>query len=537
MIPYFGGAELSYYREFMHENGVQHMSLNWLNHQRRIKSKTWQLGDYFPPDAKIFVDSGAATYNRPGVEVPGKEVEQLASDYYSFIAENLDRIDAYIEFDAQQLKNKGEVASIEGRRLGLDRVKGIAVWHADDGEDELLRLALERSNVAVAEKHTEDNELAKTYRHIARQTNLHLIGADRTLLDAHIKWNSCHFSAWYSAQQRGETFIWAGHQLRRYMPDRRDQALKKYGPLLETLGIDLTKLGTGDPQESLRLSIWSWRQYFASLGNTHAAPGQSPIPHRVTDTPDHVSDATADSPSETVAETDPEWRHDLATQTAEEGPVERPKTLWPGVATKEVTVYETDPEDGARKPRTELRPAVGGNIMSCTGCFLASGCPSYNPGSKCAYNFVLPMSSKEQFAAGMDELTAVQGGRMRFGVAVEQAQGGFPTKEVSQEIDRYARLLKIKNDMEQQSFTLTVKAQQSGNSSPGILSRLFGRDPEPTAAGIPNRALEQAGVIDAEILADVSEVAEVVESSQDRVTPLGQHRHGTGSSQKSSGTD
>lgn len=533
MIPYFGGAELSYYREFMHENGVRHMSMNWLNHQRRIKSKDWRIADYFPPDAKVFVDSGAATYNRPGVEVPRQEIEQLAADYYAFIAENLDRIDAYVEFDAQQLKDIGEVASIEGRRLGLDRVKGVVVWHADEGEDDLLRLALERSNVAVAEKHTDENELARIYRHVARQTNLHLIGADRTLLDAHIKWHSCHFSAWYSAQQRGETFIWAGHQLRRYMPDRRDQALKKYGPLLETLGLDLSRLGTGEPKESLKLAVWSWRQYFASLDN--AVPGQSAIPHRVTDTPNHVSEETTDPPAATVAETDHDWRYDVVTQQGAEMPVERPRTLWPGVATKEVTVYETDPQDGVRRPRTELRAAVGDNIMQCTGCYLASACRHHKPGFSCFYGWTVPMSSREQYAAGLDELAAIQGGRMRFGVAVEQAQGGFPTKEVSQEIDRYARLLKIKNDMEQQSFTLTVKAQQSGNGSPGILSRLFGRDPAPIPGGIPHRALETAGVIDAEVVADVGEVPEVVETTQDRVTPTIEGRHGIGSSQKNSG--
>lgn len=508
MIPYFGGAELSYYREFMHENGVRHMSFNWLNHQRRIKSKDWRLADYFPDDAKIFVDSGAATYNRPGVNVPLAEIEALADDYYAFVTANLDRIDRYLEFDAQCLDP-------EARRVTQHPVKAAAVWHADEGEDELLRLALERSNVAVAEKSTDDNQLAKVYRHIARQTNLHLIGADRSLLDAHIKWAGCHFSAWYSAQQRGETFIWAGHQLRRYMPDRREGALKKYRPLLETLGLDVNKLGNGDPGESLRLSVWSWRQYFANLS---ISAENGPIPLPVTSTPDHVSDGNADSAPREVAETDPEWRHDVVTQQAARGIAERPKTLWPGVGTQAHTVYETDPADGVKKPRTELRAAVADNIMQCTGCYLASICKSYSPGSSCAYNFTLPVSSREQYTAAVDELTAVQGGRMRFGVASEQAQGGFPTKEVSQEIDRYARLLKLKNDMEQQSFTLTIQAQQrGGNSSPGILSRLFGRDPE-AVSGLPHRAIEPAGVVDAEVVVEVPEASGDTEPSTERVT-------------------
>lgn len=537
MIPYFGGSDTSYYREFLLENGVRSMAFNWLNHRRRIKSNDWRLADYFPDDAKIFVDSGAAAYNREGVEVPGKEIQALSSDYYLFISQNLDRIDRYLEFDAQQLKNAGEVASIEGRRLGLDPVKGVVVWHSEAGEDELLRLSLERSNVAVSERADDDNGLAKIYRHIARQTNLHLIGAERSLLDAHIKWSSCHFSAWYSAQQHGETFIWAGHQLRRYMPDRRDGALKKYGPLLETLGLDLSKLGSGDPQESLKLSIWSWRQYFASIDHVvpTPAPENGPIPLTVTSTPNHVSDETAEEGPKEVARTDDDWRHDVVTQKAAAGAMERPKTLWPGVATESHTVYETDPDDGVRKPRTELRIAgVGENVMQCTGCYLAAICRKHKPGAKCAFNFAVPMSTKEQYSAGMDEAAAIQGGRMRFAVASEQAQGGFPTKEVSAEIDRYVKIIAAKNKMEQESFTLTIQAQQRGNNhAPGILSRLFGRDPEPARPDVPHSALETAGIVDAEVVSETSETSEPVESLRDGVTGSAENDHGTTSLQNS----
>lgn len=485
---YFAGSEIPVYRELLHERGVKHVSLNWLNHQRRVKDKNWRIADCFPNGTHVFIDSGAAAYNRPAVNVSGDELTDLANRYYGFVEQNYESIDGYLEFDAKGLTGPNPAA--------FENVKCLPVWHSGEGADHLTEMASLFPSVAVGEHATQESELLKTYREAARATRLHLIGADRVLLDAQIKWHSCHFSAWYSAQQRGELFVWAGNQLRRYMPDRREDAIRRHRPLIESLGLDLSAVARGDGTENLKLSIWSWTQYFSNLD--HVPPTEP-----VTRTPVSATQPNADPDPLTVAETDQEWRNDLVSQRdaerAQEAAVDRPRTLWPGLQATEHTVYALDPEDGVKKPRTELRIASGGlDVRSCTGCYLADACPEYSPGSKCAFNFTTQVSTKEQRQAARSFLSELQMGRVAFAAAAEQRDGGYPDKALSAEIDRAGRLLKDADDVESASFTLSIKANQSAGAQTGLLTRLFGRDAEP----LP---IENSGVVDAEVISDTAE--------------------------------
>lgn len=459
MIPYFGGADTSYYREFLHEHGVRHVSFNWLNHQRRIRSKGWVFADHFPPDTRIFVDSGAAAYNREGVSVPYEEVRSLYSDYYAFIELNYDRIDGFLEFDAKILRADDIDAPRHNFRRQGQFDKIVPVWHADTGEDELMRLALGFQAVAVAEKRTEDNQLDRIYRAVARHTNLHLIGADRTLLDAHIKWSSCHFSAWYASQQHGEIFVWVGHQLRRYTSERRETAMKRHAGLFETLGLDLGKLKAGDPPESLRLSIWSWSQYFANLENRTAS-----ITQTVTESDSAVSETNADPGPSPVAETDPEWRHDLVTQ-------------------------------GSADP---VESALSGQLPA-------------------PFTDTTPLT-KEHRGRAYDYLIRLAEWDLNAAIAERQAQGGYWEKNVGTAMDRMARLLKAKDDMDTHSFSLTIKAQQKGDAQVGLLSRLFGGEPEAGRVGDQSTTAEASVVGPAIEPMTVLEAEVVSESFSDDVT-------------------
>src|SRR3569623_2019951 len=129
MKAVFGGGEVPVYRELMYERGVLHQSSNYVSHRRRVMSTDWLIADHFPADVEVFVDSGARTFNRPGGEVTGREIEEIASDYYRFVDNNIDRIAGYLEFDARQLED----AKRDARLLYVDPNKGIVVWHAEDG--------------------------------------------------------------------------------------------------------------------------------------------------------------------------------------------------------------------------------------------------------------------------------------------------------------------------------------------------------------------------------------------------------------------
>lgn len=484
MIAYFGGAEVNHYRDLMHERGVKRMAMNYLSHYRRVKTTDWLISEHYPDSVDVFVDSGARTYNRPGVNVPLAEIDGIARDYYRFIATNIDRIAGYLEFDAVSLDDMERGF----HRAQLDPEKGIVVWHAETGIEELERLCERYPWVAVSEKTLEDENLIPVYRRLARTTKLHLIGADRSLMVPVIAWHSCHFSAWISAQQRGDTFVWAGHELRRYTADKKDFARKRHRALFESLGLSAEKILADDPTENLKLSLWSWGQHFSNLE-------RGPVTQPVTPTLDVPFSGIAENTTQTVEGTHPEWEHDVATRTAPKPRVRRPI---PGLETVSHTVYATDPETGSRKPRTELRVVASDTTFrQCDGCFLAGKCPAFEPGAECGLSTQVDVATKDQRSSLYDALIGMQAQRVFFMRAAEDADGGYADKALSLEIDRLSRLLKVKDDMEQAGFSITVKAQQRGEATTGILTRLFGRDPEQPA--LPSNSGQ---VVDAEVISD-----------------------------------
>jgi len=496
MKAFFGGGEVPVYRELMYERGVLHQSINYVSHRRRVMSTDWLIADHFPADVEVFVDSGARTFNRPGVEVTGREIEEIASDYYRFVDNNIDRIAGYLEFDARQLED----AKRDARLLYVDPNKGIVVWHAEDGLDELERLCSNFSRVAVAEKSLDDESLTPVYRRLARETQLHLIGSDKSLLVPSVAWSSCHFSTWISAQQRGETFIWAGHELRRYEARHKESARRKHRALFESLGLDVQKIQSDDATENLKLSLWSWTQHFASLD-------RGAIADLVTLTPAWASRENAETAPTAVAGTDLDWENDRVTTKASKP---REEVTTPGLETVEHTVYYTDPEDGSRRSRTELRvTAADSTFLRCDGCMLSKNCPAYSPGEECSLFTGIEAGSKEQREGIFNVLIALEAKRVLRGHAAEESEGGYLDKTLSAEIDRLARLLKQKSDMEQSSFTLSIKAKNGGEvTQTGLLTRLFGSGsdtPSQPALGSDQRTTATQIVEDAEVISDVGD--------------------------------
>jgi hypothetical protein len=87
----------------------------------------------------------------------------------------------------------------------------------------------------------------------------------------------------------------------------------------------------------------------------------------------------------------------------------------------------------------------------------------------------------------------------------EDMTGGYADPNLSGEIDRLQKLIKVKTELEQDSFS--VKLEAKGNSAQaGMISRLFGRDAGEQASALErpipaDRMIEQGtGFIDAEIV-------------------------------------
>lgn len=492
MIFYFAGAEIPSHRALLAEQNIPHAGMSYMGLRRRVKfSKPWSIAEHFPPDQSVLLDSGCHTLNRPGVEVTKEEIQDIADHYDTFVEENIDRISAYTEFDALPMGRDW----IENRRRHLHPDKAITVWHPEWGTDTLQQMANQHPYIAVGQATCNDRDIIPLLRTLSRQIKLHGMGFSSPPLMLSADWYSVSSTTWLSAAQHGETFVWAGTEMKRYPARYKGQARKRHRTLITGAGFDIDRIEADDASENLRLSLWSWQQQIAHISQRHG--------NGVTATPETGTSRNAENTTEPVAATSSEAKNEGATPP----PSNRVKKLLPGIATEEFTHRYTDPETGERTSRTEHRiNAVDLNIRSCDGCFLAKKCPEYSPGEMCVYELPIKVKTKEQYIALLDALITMQSMRVFSMRMSEEVEGGYADPNLSQEMDRLAKFIKLKSEIEEAGFSFSMKMQGKDQAEVGLISRLFGpkSDGPPAlspAGSVPaENALSQMGIMDAEIV-------------------------------------
>lgn len=180
------------------------------------------------------------------------------------------------------------------------------------------------------------------------------------------------------------------------------------------------------------------------------------------------------------------------------------RTLLPGVAADSTTVSELD-EDGNRVQRNlPLLDKSSESLRVCDSCFLAAKCPQYEPETSCAFELPVEARTTDQLARIQEVLIEIQVQRTLFARFSEEMEGGYPDPNVSAEMDRLQKMLKIKKEMDAEGFTLTVKAQARNAGQAGMFGRIFGERASEAARAIePVRtedAAEVLGIVDAEVI-------------------------------------
>jgi hypothetical protein len=172
---------------------------------------------------------------------------------------------------------------------------------------------------------------------------------------------------------------------------------------------------------------------------------------------------------------------------------------------QEKEVY-TDPDDGVNKERDVPLVTVRSQSMrACSSCFLSSKCPAYDPNANCAYDIPVQVKSKQQMQSLQNSLIEMQAQRVLFMKMVEDMTGGYADPNLSGEIDRLQKLVKVKTELEQDTFSVKLEAKGNGGGA-GMISRIFGRDAGEQMTSIDrpvsaDRMIEQStGFIDAEIV-------------------------------------
>lgn len=456
MKYYFGGGEIKSWRDLLKAENVPTVGLSYMGLRRRItKLDNWKIADNFPGQ-QVFLDSGAYTINRSDGEYTYTDAEELASEYVDYVQANIDAVSLVSEFDALILE-KEEIEYYRDKFYnGLDPAKFMPIWHEEYGTEELDKLCSAYEVVGITQSDMHDTSLIATLNHMVNRYGVRLHGVaitSKEMLKA-VAFDSVSSMSWLSPSQYGDTIVWAGKELKRYPRAYKAQARKKHRTVFMDNGFDPVKIEADDSRELLRLSLWSWQQFVNSLDGvtTHA------YPHNPKSGEIDTSAVDMQGVTEGNAKLLPAIPEKRETQIL---PVM-------GVIRKS---ENPEDEDSEEVPYVYKRSE---SMRVCNTCFLKLKCPGFQENANCLYNIPIEVKTKEQLKAVKDALVEMQTQRVLFMQMAEDLEGGYADPNLSSEMDRLARLIKAKEEAEQDTFTMTVKATQS-NPSKSFMERTFGQ--------------------------------------------------------------
>jgi hypothetical protein len=448
----------------MTQSGVKDISLSYFGLRRRTKfTKPWLIKDKFLASQNIFIDSGCHTINSTKeMKYTNEELKGIAEHYYSWIADNINEIEFYTEFDATQLGSKF-LEEYRNRVRNVELDKFLPIWHADYGEDNLRELGDTYGRVGILQTAIGNRDLVPFLNRMAsRGVKLHGLAMTKPDVMAAIPWESVSSTSWISPMQYGDTIIWSHNQLKRYPMKMKDQARRKERSTFISAGFDIDKIYNDDGHELLRVSLWSWMKQLEAINKKQGRGVTAPVDFN----DDSISEFDSDEVGTVVDRVQKRVPTAIARNPSEKHvipflnfdiDVEKRKNRITG----ETEDYEV--------PKIRIRSE---SMRICDTCFLADKCPMFAENTTCAYDIPIELRTKEQVQSAVDAISEMQLQRILFLKMAEDAQGGYADPVLSSEIDRFNKLIKTKHDMEQEGFSLTVTAKQQGQMS--MVNRIFG---------------------------------------------------------------
>lgn len=499
MELFFCGAEIGTWRNLLYDNDVRHVSMSYMGLRRRTKfTRPWVISEHFKEDTHLFLDSGGYTVNsEKGQDAYStRDLKEIAAAYMAFISDNIDAVEFVSEFDASVLGQEWIEAMRTDFYDDLPDDKFMPVWHGDLGIDVLDNLCQRYARVGVPQVALGGRNLVPELNKLVRRygTKLHGIAMTKPNDMAAVSWSSVASTSWLSPSQFGDTQVWVGNELKRYPKKYKDQARKRHRTLFNNIGFDAQKIEDDDRTEVLRLAIWSWNRLMDSLNDKERVT-------RLPDSPESdgvSSDAVpVDRPNETAD-------NGVTTPGKAIAPRERARQGLPIMGLD--TLKESYVEAGETKERDVPLVKIRSQSMRvCNGCFLATKCPAFEPGSNCAYDIPITIRTKDQMQALQNSLIDMQSQRVFLMKMAEDLEGGYADPNLSSEMDRLQKMIKIKADLEQDSFSVKFEAKGKQRADMGVLSRLFGQDAGRQARELPagpvqaDNVIQDMNVIDAEI--------------------------------------
>lgn len=472
----FGGTEIPSNRTLLERNGVQNVMVSYWGLRKRglPKTKAYLIGEQFESHLKVWVDSGATQADLANLS--RQELEEYAADYEEFIAMNYDRIEGWVEFDSQVL---GLPWIQQQRRAFLNDPKLWIVWHDTYTTAVLEQWAQEYQNIAipgaVVEAVTPLGAITRSL--VARhQTRFHGLAMAKPDNLRSIPFTSVTTLSWTSPMRRGETIVWDGTKLVRYPKKMKDQARIRYKNVVERAGLDFDKFKGDDTLEATKVAIWSYLQLEAKMTDK-----EKPDLRVIKGDLPSIEEMLVDNSDDT-----------LYTGLMEMGGYGSNNSGVEGRKVERSEVIQRDPEEMVSMPvvgyqvKTVVENENGIDVLKdvavvnsnstslrqCDTCFVAANCPAFKPQNTCAFSLPVEVKTPEQLKALNTALLEMQAQRVMFMRFAEELNGGYADPNVSQEIDRYQKMLKNIKELDEQKEFIQITGSRS--SQGGVLTALFG---------------------------------------------------------------
>jgi hypothetical protein len=469
----FSGVEIPSNRTLLERNNVQNVQLNYWGLRKRglPKNKAYLIGEHFRGDMRVWVDSGATQADKANLSQ--RELDDYAADYEEFIALNYDRIEGFVEFDSKVL---GLPKIVQNRAVYENDPKLWVVWHSDYSTLLLQRWAEEYRNIAIPNDAIESTpSLAGLVRKLKAQhpVRFHALATAKPDNLRSIPFDSATTLSWLSPMRRGETIVWDNSRLVRYPKSMKAQARLRYKAVVQKAGLDFQKFVDDDTLEATKVAIWSYLQLEANMDKDK--PELSVIQGGKKDPV--VSDNNDDTLYSGLMElggylsdnSGSEMRKVERTELIQRDPNEVTSMPVLGYEVKQIV----ENENGVDVLKDTV--VVNSNTTSlrqCDTCFVAANCPAFKPANTCAYNLPIEVKTPEQLRALNTAMLEMQAQRVMFMRMAEELNGGYADPNVSQEIDRYQKMLKNIKELDENKEFIQITAQRNAGS--GVLSAIFG---------------------------------------------------------------
>lgn len=132
--------------------------------------------------------------------------------------------------------------------------------------------------------------------------------------------------------------------------------------------------------------------------------------------------------------------------------------------------------------RKEQAPSIMDETLQvpkvCEYCYLQDKCNYFQEDAECYFRQDVNIESPQDMIELLKKMIEMQGERVLFGRFIEQTEGGYMDKNLSEEMSRLMELMKDLKQLSTEQDEISIKvsgknAVESANQS-GVLSQIFG---------------------------------------------------------------